>query len=129
MEISRSGNARQPGVKRSYWLANTAVTHRISANPSAALSDSTYCSDNKMPVIDSLFEILITVDSNQVTNLRLVANETCGAKINAFEIQPTKKPTQRLVRLRCFGKIAIAQLMSAVVHKLECAEFGRVHQI
>lgn len=82
--------------------------------------------ENKPLITDTLFEVLITVDSTDIANLRHAANEACGQKIASFDIQPTKKPTQRLIRLRCFGKTTIAQLMNAVMSKLKYAEFGRV---
>lgn len=116
-------------ANRSYRLENTSVTHKVSKKISASLFLATHSPENKSPATDALFEVLITVEGDDVANLRHVASEACGQKIDSFEIQPTKKPTQRLIRLRCFGKATIAQLMGAVVSKLECAEFGRVYPV
>lgn len=129
MKISRSHTSRQTRSKRSYWLANTSVTHIASAKPSASLFLAIHAPENKSPAVELLFEIAITVDSTHVAELRHVASEICAEKIDSFEIQPTKNVTQRLVRLRCFGKATITQVMSAVVSKLESAEFGRVYAV
>jgi hypothetical protein len=129
MKSSGSHTSRPARNKRSYWLANTSVTHLASAKSSASLFLATHTPKHKSPAVELLFEIAITVDSIHVADLRHVASEICAEKIDSFEIQPTKKMTQRLVRLRCFGKTTIAQLMSAVVSKLESAEFGRVYAV
>ncbi len=129
MKISHSHTSRLTRSKRSYWLTNTSVTHIASAKPSASLFLATHAPESTSHAIESLFEIAITVDSTHVADLRQVASEICAEKIDSFEIQPTKKMTQRLVRLRCFGRTTIAQLMSAVVSKLESAEFGRVYAV
>lgn len=129
MKTSRSHTPHPTRSKRSYWLANTSVTHLASAKPSASLFLAAHSSKYQSSTVEPLFEIAITVDSTHVTELRQVASEICAKKIDSFEIQPTKNLTQRLVRLRCFGKATIAQLMSAVVSKLESAEFGRVYAV
>lgn len=128
MEISLSNHSRQTRVKRSYWLANTSVTHVSNKKPSILLLASALL-DQKLPATDALFELLITVDDSHIASLRQIASVACGEKIDSFQIQPTKKPTQRLIRLRCVGKATIARLMSAIVAQLECAEFGRVCRI
>lgn len=95
MKNSRSFNSRQTRSKRSYWLANTSVTHITSAKPSASLFIATHAPKNKSPAVELLFEIAITVDSTHVSELRLVASEICAEKIDSFGIQPTKNVTQQ----------------------------------
>ncbi len=129
MEISRSSNFRQARVKRSYWLANTAVTHITSNKTSAKLFLASHSPEQKLPATDSLFELLITVDHNHIASLRHVASEACGENMDSFQIQPTKRPDCQLVRLRCFGKATIARLMDAVMARLDSAEFGRVCRV
>ena len=129
MEISRSNNYRLTGVKRSYWLANTAVTHIASHKTSAKLFLASHSVDPKLPATDSLFELLITVDHNHIASLRHVASEACGEQMDSFHIQPTRKPDCQLVRLRCFGKATIIRLMDAVMARLDSAEFGRVCRV
>lgn len=129
MKILHSHTSLPTRSKRSYWLANTSVIHITSAKPSASLFLATHAPQNKSPAVDPLFEIAITVDCTHVAELRHVASTICAEKIDSFEIQPTKNVAQRLVRLRCFGKATIAQVMSAVMNKLASAEFGRVYAV
>lgn len=129
MEIPRSNNSRQTRSKRSYWLANTAVTHIASNKTSAKLFLASHSPEQKLPSTDSLFELLITVDQNHIASLRHVASEACGEQMDSFQIQPTKRPDCQLVRLRCFGKATIARLMDAVMARLDSAEFGRVCRV
>ncbi len=129
MEIPRSNNSRQTRSKRSYWLANTAVTQIVSNKTSAKLFLASHSPEQKLPSTDSLFELLITVDQNHIASLRHVASEACGEQMDSFQIQPTKRPDCQLVRLRCFGKATIARLMDAVIARLDSAEFGRVCRV
>lgn len=129
MEISRSNNSRPTRVKRSYWLANTAVIHVASHKTSAKLFLASHSPEQQFPATDSLFELLITVDHNHIASLRHVASEACGEHMDSFQIQPTRKPDCQLVRLRCFGKATIARLMDAVMAQLDSAEFGRVCRV
>ncbi len=129
METSCSGNARQIRTKRSYWLANTAVTHITTNKTSAKLFLASHSLEQKVPLADALFELSITVDNNHIANLRHVASETCGEHMDSFHIQPTLKPECQLIRLRCFGKATVARLMDAIIARLDSAEFGRVYRV
>lgn len=70
MEIPRSNNSRPTRVKRSYWLANTAVTHIASHKTSAKLFLASRSPEQKLLATDSLFELFITVDHNHIASLR-----------------------------------------------------------
>ncbi|WP_039912867.1 hypothetical protein [Cellvibrio mixtus] len=129
METSRSSSNYPTRTKRSYWLENTSVIHKASNKTSASLFLATHTLDQKSPAIDSLFEVRITIDTDHIADLRQVASETCGRQMDSFLIEPTKKPSQKLIRLRCVGKAVITQLMVAVIAKLESAEFGRVCRV
>ncbi len=97
MEISLSNRSRQTPVKRSYWLANTSVTHISNKKPSTLFLAPAPLSQKSL-ITDSMFELLITVDDSHIASLQQVASAACGEKIDSFQIQPTKKPTQRLIR-------------------------------
>lgn len=129
MKTANSGSVRQTRLKRSYWLANTSVTHLVSNTVSAKLFLASHPLEQKSLNPESLFELLITVDNNHIANLRHVASETCGENMDSFQIHPTKKSDCQLVRLRCVGKATVARVMDAVIAKLDSAEFGRVCRV
>jgi hypothetical protein len=69
--------------------------------------------------------MVITIDSNLVTQLRHVVMGTCGKLVAFIRIQPLAHATKMKVWL-CMNKAAIDLIMDAVMHSLPSAEFGRI---